>query len=125
MNIHVNEKKPGVFVVSLIGDLDMSTSPQVRNVLLLLFRKKVSHIIVDLAQVPYTDSSGIATFVEALQLARKDSVRFSLAGACRTVESIFDLAYLKNVFEMAPDVDQLLQGEEGDLAHLKSAENTD
>ena len=111
MNIQINEKKPGIFVVSLIGDLDMSTSPQVRNVLLLLFRKKVSHIIVDLAQVPYIDSSGIATFVEALQLARKGGVRFSLAGACRTVESIFDLAYLKNVFEMAPDVDRLIAGE--------------
>ncbi len=111
MNIHLNEKKPGVFVVSLIGDLDMSTSPQVRNVLLLFFGKKVSHIIVDLSQVPYIDSSGIATFVEALQLARKGNVRFSLAGANRTVESIFDLAYLKNVFEMAPDVDRLIEGE--------------
>jgi anti-sigma B factor antagonist len=66
---------------------------------------------VDLSEVPYIDSSGIATFVETLQLARKGEVRFSLAGACQTVESIFDLAYLKNVFEMAPDVNRLLDGE--------------
>jgi anti-sigma B factor antagonist len=108
----VNEKKPGVFVVSLAGELDMSTSPQVRNTLLPLFRKKASHIIVDLSQVPYIDSSGIATFVEALQLSRKGNVRFSLAGACRRVESIFDLAYLKNIFEMAPDTKQLIEGEQ-------------
>jgi anti-sigma B factor antagonist len=111
LNIQVNEKKPGVFIVSLAGDLDMSSSPQVRNILLPIFRKKVSHLIVDLAEVPYIDSSGIATFVEALQLARKGQIRFSLAGACRTVESIFDLAYLKNVFEMAPDVNRLIDGE--------------
>ena len=111
MNIQVNERKPGVFVVSLVGDLDMSSSPQVRNILLPIFKKKVSHLIVDLSEVPYIDSSGIATFVETLQLARKGEVRFSLAGACRTVESIFDLAYLKSVFEMAPDVNRLLDGE--------------
>jgi anti-sigma B factor antagonist len=111
LNIQINERKPGVFVVSLGGDLDMSSSPQVRNALLPVFRKRASHIIVDLSDVPYVDSSGIATFVEALQLSRKGEVRFSLAGACRRVESIFDLAYLKNIFEMAPNVSQLLGGE--------------
>jgi len=91
----------------------MSSSPQVRNILLPLFRKQASHIVVDLTEVPYIDSSGIATFVEALQLSRKGQVRFSLAGACRRVESIFDLAYLKNIFEMAPDTNQLIEGEPG------------
>jgi anti-sigma B factor antagonist len=111
LNIKVDERKPGVFVVSLSGDLDMSSSPEVRNILLPIFRKKAFHVIVDLSNVPYMDSSGIATFVEALQLARKGEVRFSLAGACRKVESVFDLAYLKDIFEMAPDVDQLIVGE--------------
>jgi anti-sigma B factor antagonist len=110
LNIQTTERKPGIFVVSLQGDLDMSSSPQVRDTLLPIFRKKVSHIIVDLSEVPYIDSSGIATFVEALQLSRKGQVRFSLAGACRRVESIFDLAYLKNIFEMAPDLNQLIAG---------------
>lgn len=111
MNILVNEKKPGVYVIAIHGDLDMSSSPQVRNSLLPVFRKKVSHIIVDLSEVPYIDSSGIATFVEALQLSRKGNIRFSLAGAGPTVESIFELAYLKSVFEMVPDVNRLLGGE--------------
>lgn len=113
MNIQVDQRKPGVFVVSLGGDLDMTTSPQVRKVLLPIFRKKASHIIVDLKDVRYIDSSGLATFVEALQLSRRNKVRFSLAGACRNAESIFDLAYLKNIFEMAPDLNRLLEGEQG------------
>lgn len=111
MNITTTERKTGIFVVGLEGDLDMSTSPQVRNILLPIFKKGASHIIVDLSGVPYIDSSGIATFVEALQLSRRGSVRFTLAGAGRTVESIFELAYLKNVFEMAPDVERVLKGE--------------
>ena len=112
MNIQVDERKPGVFVVSLGGDLDMSASPQVRKVLLPIFRKNASHVIVDLKDVPYIDSSGIATFVESLQLSRKGQIRFSLAGACRRVESIFELAHLKTIFEMAPDTNELIGGEE-------------
>lgn len=109
MNIQTNEKKSGVFVMTLRGDLDMSSSPQVRDSLLPLFRGKASHIIVDLTNVPYIDSSGVATFVEALQLSHKSKIRFSLAGASRRVESIFDLDELKNIFEMAPDVNQLIE----------------
>lgn len=111
MKIKVTERIPGAYIVALEGDLDMSTSPQVRNTLLPLFRKGVSRIVVDLSGVPYIDSSGIATFVEALQLSRKGTVRFTLAGAGPTVESIFELAYLKDVFEMAPDANRLFDGE--------------
>lgn len=112
MKSRVTEKEKGIFLVALEGDLDMSSSPQVRNTLLPLFRKSPSHIIVDLSGVPYIDSSGIATFVEGLQFSRKGNVRFTLAGATPTVESIFELAYLKSVFEMVPNVDGLLDGEQ-------------
>ncbi len=111
MKIEVAEKKPGVYIVSLDGELDMSTSPQVRNVLLPLFKSNPRHIIVDLSGVPYVDSSGIATFVEGLQFSRKGEVRFSLAGATPSVEAVFELAYLKEVFEMVSGVEQLLGGE--------------
>jgi anti-sigma B factor antagonist len=111
LKIQITERKPSIYVVALDGELDMSSSPQVRNALLPIFRKGASHIIVDLTGVPYIDSSGIATFVEALQLSRKGTTRFTLAGAGPTVESIFDLAYLRDVFEMVPDVERLLNGE--------------
>lgn len=111
MKIQVTERVPSAYVVALEGDLDMSSSPQVRNALLPIFRKGASRVIVDLSGVPYIDSSGIATFVEALQLSRKGTTRFTLAGAGPTVESIFELAYLKEVFEMVPDVDRCFDGE--------------
>ena len=111
MNIQVTERRPGVFVIALEGDVDMSTSPEVRKTLLSVFKKGASHIIMDLAGVQYIDSSGIATFVEGLQLSRKGETRFTLAGAGPTVESILDLAYLKSVFEIVPDVNGVLEGE--------------
>ncbi len=113
MNVQIDEINPDILVMSLGGDLDMSVSPEVRKVLLPLFRENVSHIIVDLKDVGYIDSSGIATFVESLQMSRKTGIRFSLAGACPKVEAIFDLAHLKSIFEMSPDVAGLIEGEKG------------
>lgn len=104
MKTALEEKAPGVFVVSLQGDVDMSTSPELRSQLIPLFQQHPSHVVVDLSGVPYIDSSGIATLVEALQMSRKGSVRLTLAGANPTVESVFELAYLKEVFEMVPSL---------------------
>jgi len=111
VKIEVARRNARVFVMSLEGELDMSNSPDVRNALLPLFKDEPTHIVVDLSRVPYVDSSGIATFVEGLQLSRKNNVRFTLAGATPTVEAVFDLAYLKNVFEMVPSLEGLFEGE--------------
>ena len=113
MRIHVLEKAPGVFIASLDGEFDMSTSPAVRGALVPLFRRhRISQVIVDLSAVPYIDSSGFATLVEGLQLSRKGNIRFTLAGATSSVEAVFDLAYLRDVFEMVPSVSDLFGDEE-------------
>jgi anti-sigma B factor antagonist len=113
LKVQVLEKSPGIYIASLEGEFDMSTSPAVRSALVPLFGKdSVCHVIVDLSAVPYIDSSGIATLVEGLHLSRKANVRFTLAGATSSVEAVFDLAYLKSVFEMVPDVSGLFAAEE-------------
>jgi anti-sigma B factor antagonist len=114
VKVNVSERKPQVFVITAEGEVDMSTSPDLRSALLSVFKKSPSHVLVDLAGVSYIDSSGIATLVEGLQLSRKGDVRFTLAGASPPVEAVFDLAYLKTVFEMVPSVEGLLGGEPGE-----------
>ncbi|MFP5212041.1 MAG: STAS domain-containing protein [Acidobacteriota bacterium] len=110
MKVEVTERNPGVFVVAVQGEVDMSSSPGVRNALLPIFKKGAARIVVDLSGVPYMDSSGIATLVEGLQLSRKSNVRFTLAGVCPSVEAVFELAYLKSVFEIVPSLDAAFEG---------------
>ena len=91
----------------------MSTSPEVRKAMAPLFRKGTSQVIVDLSGVPYMDSSGIATLIEGLQLSQKGSIRFTLAGMTPPVAAAFDLAHLKDVFEVFSEVEGALAGGEG------------
>ncbi len=112
MKIEVSKPGHGVYVLRVQGEVDMSTSPDLRQKLVPLFGKGVSHVIVDLSGTPYMDSSGIATLVEGLQLGRKWNIRFTLAAVAPSVQAIFDLAHLKSVFEMVPGLDHLLQGKD-------------
>lgn len=107
MKIHMEEIRPGVTVIAVDGDVDMSTSPDLRTVLVPAFQKGISHVVVDLSGVSYIDSSGIATLVEGLQLSRKSGTRFALARVSAAVGAVFELAYLKDVFEMVDGVEQL------------------
>ena len=109
MNINVKQMSPGVHVVNLHGDVDMSTSPEIRKVVAPIFNKETSRVIVDLSQVPYMDSSGIATLIEGLQQSQKWGIRFILVGMTAQVEAAFDLAHLKEVFEVLPDLESALQ----------------
>jgi anti-sigma B factor antagonist len=113
VKITAKERKPNVFVIHVEGEVDMSTSPELREAMLPLFDKAPSHIVVDLSGVPYIDSSGIATLVESLKLSREGGVRFTIAGAKSSVEAVFELAYLKEIFEMVPSAEGLWEGEAG------------
>ena len=109
MKLCVQERKPQVYMVVIEGEVDMSTSPELRDHLIRLFQNGTSHVIVELSEVTYIDSSGIATLIEGLQLSRKHNIRYSLVGARPSVEAVFELAYLKGVFEMVPRLEDCLQ----------------
>ncbi|MDE0167012.1 MAG: STAS domain-containing protein [Bryobacterales bacterium] len=99
----LNIKRVGTrSVVYVEGDIDLYSSPELRETVLDLFRKRQQEqIIVNLAEVPYIDSSGIASLVEGLQEARKQNRRFVLVGLREGPRHVLELTRLLNVFEIA------------------------
>ena len=61
-------------------------------------------LLLDLSEVSYIDSSGLATMVEYLQKALKYKGTFALAGVSERLRTIFDLARLGEVFAIHPTV---------------------
>ncbi len=103
MKIEVEKDSGGVALLKIEGEIDMHTSPDVRNALLPFFNSNVTGIVVDLSCVKYMDSSGIATMIEGLQWASKAATRFVLAGMSEAVMDVFVLTNLNNVFEFSED----------------------
>jgi anti-sigma B factor antagonist len=96
-----SESADGAVVLSPQGDVDLARSPALRQALRQAQTAKPSRLIVDLSGVDYMDSSGVATLVEALQIARRGSTKMVLCGLKDRVRSIFEIARLDTVFSIA------------------------
>lgn len=108
--VEVTTRQEGGFtVVAVKGEVDLYSSPKMRDALLAGASRKSPQLIADLSGVSYMDSSGIATLVEALKLTRKHSGRMVVAGLSDRVREVFELARLDSVFELSPSVESVLQ----------------
>ncbi len=92
-------------VVRPMGEIDLSRSPCLRVELAQIQRLNPKRLIIDLASVPYMDSSGVATLVEALQIARKQCGNIVLCNLQDRVRSIFEIARLDMVFNIVSNLD--------------------
>src|SRR4051812_22966992 len=86
-------------LASLVGEIDLHNSPQVRVALLeTLAREKPKRLILNLAGVPYMDSSAIAVLVESLQKLRKTGGKISLTSLQPRVKGLLEIARLDAIF---------------------------
>jgi anti-sigma B factor antagonist len=96
-------------VVSPSGDVDLSRSPALRSVLREAQVKKPPRVVIDLSLVDYMDSSGVATLVEAYQIARRNNTKMVLCGLRDRVRSIFEIARLDTVFTITDSRDAAMK----------------
>jgi anti-sigma B factor antagonist len=101
--IRNQEKLADGVCVALAGEVDLSRSPELRSALLELVKTRPVRLVVDLSGVPYMDSSGVATLVEALQQQRRHQGKMVLCGLQPKVRSIFEIARLDMVFTIVED----------------------
>ena len=99
-----SEDRAGWRVVVLGGEVDLSWSQQVRRAVLDALRDAEA-VAVDLSQVSYVDSSGIAALVEGFQSARGRGQRFVLLAPSPQVLAVLKLARLDRVFAIVPTLE--------------------
>jgi anti-sigma B factor antagonist len=88
-------------VVRLSGRIDVDSSPDLRDRLRALLSEEglPLTIIVDLAEVSYIETSGIATLIEALRIARHHKASFQLRGLSGAVLRLFEVTGVLALFE--------------------------
>jgi len=98
-----------VAVVSLQGEVTVFSSPALRDRLKKVMEEKPGRIVLDLSGVQYVDSSGVATFVDALRQMRGRGGEMVLAGASKRVRGVIEIARLDTLFPMADSVEEALR----------------
>src|ERR1700687_1941156 len=88
-------------LLRLSGRIDVDSSPNLRDCLSAILSEKPlpRAISVDLAGVPYIETSGIATLIEALRIARHHQTIFCLQGLSGSVLRLFEVTGVLSLFE--------------------------
>jgi anti-sigma B factor antagonist len=103
-------RRVGDAVVAVIkGEIDLHNSPSLRNQLLkFLDQQKPKKLVLNLAAVPYMDSSAIAVLVEALQKMRKAGGKIYLTDLQPRVKGLLEIARLDSIFVLTKDETEAL-----------------
>jgi len=96
-------EKEGVLVFQVDGEINISSSPELKK----QFEKQTSKkVVVDLLKVGYIDSSGLATLVEILKRTKSQSGSLVLSGLSEKVKSLFEITKLDKLFQVAASQDE-------------------
>jgi anti-sigma B factor antagonist len=77
----------------------VENSGELRATLSCALRRKPPDLAVDLSDVFYMDTSGVATLVEAARTARKQGTRLTLKGLHDQPRCLFEMARLDRLFD--------------------------
>ena len=100
LEISVESNKEAAAML-LRGRIDIESSPYFRDQLLALLRRQSAPgtVAVDLSAIDYMDTSGIATLVEALKIARIGNIALHLEGLQGRLLHLFQSTGIGTLFD--------------------------
>jgi len=101
MNLDLKEKvsENGV-VIELKGELDIFSSPMLKDKLYGLIDASSTDVVVDLNDVSYIDSTGLGVFVGALKKSKQKGIGIVLKNLKPNVRKVFTITGLDKVFRI-------------------------
>lgn len=94
-------------ILDVSGDIDLASSPDLRKALLRELRElRIPRVVLNLKEVEYVDSSGVASLVEGLKASRDVGSRLILFGLNTAVREVLQLSKLLRIFEIAETEEQ-------------------
>jgi anti-sigma B factor antagonist len=87
-------------IVSMQGRITIDSADQMRRRLANALRTHPTLVAVDLSDVPYMDTAGLATLIEAMRMARQQGTRLVLSGIQQQPGYLLKVTDLDHVFEI-------------------------
>jgi anti-sigma B factor antagonist len=108
ITIHIEQANEDTASVVLGGRFDARNAQTVKETLQQLVEEGTNQLIVDLAQVPFIDSAGLAALVSALKATRREGGSVLLSGIQPQARTVFSLTMLDQVFTIHATLDEAL-----------------
>lgn len=99
MRITMDEKN-GISIFRLSGDIDITTSPDLKKTLDRAITDTKNKVVLNLKDVSYVDSSGLATLVEIFKILRSRNGNLKLTDLSDKVKGLFEITKLDKLFDV-------------------------
>ena len=104
-----NDIRDEVTVVHVGGEIDVYTAPVLRDHLDEQISQGHHHLVVDLGDVSFMDSTGLGVLVGRLKLARVNDGTLRLVCSSERILKVFSITGLDKVFQIFVSVDDALR----------------
>lgn len=104
-----------IVVFSPSGRLDITTAWQFRTKLQECIAKQSNHVVVNLGQVNFIDSSGLTSLVAGMRDADKASGSFKLCNVHPEAKLVFEVTMMDSVFEIFDSEEEALSNSKATL----------
>ncbi len=98
LTIHTRTLDAHAAVVDLAGEMDIYTTPQAKEAMLDLVGKGYHHLVVNLQQVEYLDSTALGALVGMLKRAREQGGSLRLVAPSAKIRRLLEITRLIHVF---------------------------
>jgi anti-sigma B factor antagonist len=98
-------KITGWTVVNVYGEVDVATTPELREVLVGLVGDGATRLILDLDGVDFIDSTGLGTIISALKRARTHGGDLRLVCTQARITRLFEITGLDKAVPLLPSLD--------------------
>ena len=94
----------GLDILVIEGEIDLSCSPELRQILRCYVKAKCPALILDFKGVSYVDSSALATLIEYVRDAQEFGGRMAIVQMNERVRTIFDIVRLGEFLPIQPTI---------------------
>jgi anti-sigma B factor antagonist/stage II sporulation protein AA (anti-sigma F factor antagonist) len=108
-SMQTEELQPGAVCVHITGEFDMFRAYDLDQELRRIEALGVSALVIDLREVSFVDSAGLARILAGGRRATKNGHRFAVVRGCRAIERLFALTAADHTLEMVSEPDAVLQ----------------
>jgi anti-sigma B factor antagonist len=102
-------ERGGAQVLRVSGEIDLIGAPALRSALVPTLDRSAL-VVLDLSEVSFLGSSGLAVLVEAREQAQRSQHELRLVCTTRIVLRALEATGLRELFVVAPDLDSALRG---------------
>jgi anti-sigma B factor antagonist len=96
-------------VLAVKGDVDAYTAPRLRELLIEFSNQPDPHIVVDLNETDFLDSTGIGVLVMGVKLVRSQQGDFKIACNRNQILKLLDISGISQLLPVFESVDAAVQ----------------